>query len=101
VYVRGEAYLQAGKGQEAAAQFRKMLDHPGLLATSINGPLARLQLARSLVMAGDKEAAGKSYQGFLTLWRMLIPTSPSTSRLRRNTRSCNSRIAEIARTRTR
>ena len=76
VYVRGEAYLQAGKGQEAAAQFRKMLDHPGLLATSINGPLARLQLARAQVMMGDKAAAGKSFQDFLTLWKDADPDIP-------------------------
>ncbi len=76
VYVRGEAYLQAGKGQEAAAQFRKMLDHPGLLTTSINGPLARLQLGRAQVMMGDKDAARKSYQDFLTLWKDADPDIP-------------------------
>ena len=76
VYVRGEAYLQAGKAQEAVTQFRKMLDHPGLLATSINGPLARLQLARAQAMMGDNEAARKSYQDFLTLWKDADPDIP-------------------------
>ncbi len=76
VYVRGEAYLQAGRGQEAASQFRKMLDHPGLLANSVSGPLARLQLGRAQVMMGDKEAARKSYQDFLTLWKDADPDIP-------------------------
>ena len=76
VYVRGEAYLQAGRGQEAASQFRKMLDHPGLLANSVSGPLARLQLGRALVMMGDKDAARKSYQDFLTLWKDADPDIP-------------------------
>ncbi len=74
--LRGEAYLLAGNGQQAAVQFRKMLDHPGLLANSVNGPLARLQLGRALVMAGDKEAARKSYQDFLTLWKDADPDIP-------------------------
>ena len=76
VYLRGEAYLLAGNAQQAAAQFRKMLDHPGLLANSINSPLARLQLARAQVGMGDKEAARKSYSDFLTLWKDADPDIP-------------------------
>ncbi len=76
IYVRGEAYLQAGRGQEAASQFRKMLDHPGLLANSVSGPLAHLQLARAQVMIGDKDAARNSYQEFLTLWKDADPDIP-------------------------
>jgi eukaryotic-like serine/threonine-protein kinase len=29
VFVRGEAYLAARQGDEAAAEFQKILDHPG------------------------------------------------------------------------
>ncbi len=76
VYVRGEAYLQAGRGQEAASQFRKMLDHPGLLANSVSGPLAHLQFARAQVVMGDKDAARNSYQVFLTLWKDADPDIP-------------------------
>ena len=53
-----------------------MLDHPGLLANSINSPLARLQLARAQVGMGDKEAARKSYSDFLTLWKDADPDIP-------------------------
>ena len=75
-YVRGEAYLKAGKGQQAAAEFRKLLEHPGIVAYSINAPLARLQLARAQTMMGDKVAARKSYQDFLTLWKDADPDIP-------------------------
>ena len=30
-YVRGLAYLQMGEGEMAAAEFRKLLDHPGIV----------------------------------------------------------------------
>jgi tetratricopeptide (TPR) repeat protein len=75
-YIRGEAYLKAGQGQHAAAEFRKVLDHPGVVANSINAPLARVQLARAQEMMGDKEAARKSYQDFLTLWKDADPDIP-------------------------
>jgi eukaryotic-like serine/threonine-protein kinase len=33
VYVRGEAFLAEGRGAEAAKEFRKMLDHRGVMAS--------------------------------------------------------------------
>ena len=74
--LRGEAYLKAGQPQQAAEQFRKVLDHPGIVVNSINGPLAHLQLARAQAMMGDKDAARKSYQEFLTLWKNADPDIP-------------------------
>ena len=76
VYVRGLAYLQVGDGKNAAIEFQRMLDHSGLLQDSIMGPLARLQLGRAQVMMGDKAAARKSYQDFLTLWKDADPDIP-------------------------
>ncbi len=76
VYVRGMAYLQMRKGSEAAAQFLTIIDHPGIVLNNIWGTLARLQLARAQVMMGDKEAARKSYQDFLTLWKDADPDIP-------------------------
>ena len=69
VYVRGEAYLQAGRGELAAAEFKKILAHPGIVENFVVGALAHLQLARAQTMIGDKEAARRSYQDFLTLWK--------------------------------
>jgi len=76
VYVRGLAYLKAGEGPQAAGEFRKILDHPGLVWNNILGALAHLQLARAQVITGDKAAAHKSYQDFLTLWKDADPDIP-------------------------
>ena len=48
-YVRGQAYLQAGRGREAAAEFQKVLDHRGIVLADPIGALAHLQLGRALV----------------------------------------------------
>lgn len=76
IYVRGRAYLKAGQGKEAAAQFQKILDNPGIALNSVRGALARLQLGRAQVMMGDKAAARKSYQDFLTFWKDADPDIP-------------------------
>ncbi|MGC2109211.1 MAG: hypothetical protein WA655_06810, partial [Candidatus Korobacteraceae bacterium] len=68
-YLRGQAYLQAGQGQQAAAEFQKLIDHRGILGNFMLGSLAYLQLARAQAMEGDQKAARKSYQNFLTLWK--------------------------------
>jgi ATP/maltotriose-dependent transcriptional regulator MalT len=72
-YVRGRAYLRAGRGSEAAAEFQKVLDHQG---TCLFGPLAnvicavsRLELARARALAGDSAAARTAYQDFLARWK--------------------------------
>ena len=53
-----------------------MLDHPGPIGNSLLGPLAHLQLGRARMMMGDKAAARKSYQDFLTLWKDADPDIP-------------------------
>jgi eukaryotic-like serine/threonine-protein kinase len=76
VYVRGLAYLKTGQGQQAAAEFQKILDHPGIGLNFVTAALAHLQLARAQAMMGDKAAARKSYQDFLTLWKDANPDIP-------------------------
>jgi hypothetical protein len=68
-YLRGIAYLQLKKGNLAAAEFRKILDHPGVGQAGVTGALSILQLARSQALVGDGNAARKSYEDFLTLWK--------------------------------
>jgi eukaryotic-like serine/threonine-protein kinase len=75
-YVRGLAYLKLGQGQQAAAEFRKVVDNPGVVTLHLQGALAHLQLGRAQAMAGDKAAARKSYQNFLTLWKDADPDIP-------------------------
>jgi hypothetical protein len=68
-YLRGLAYLQMGEGRLAAAEFQKLLDHPGIVGRDVIGALARLQLARAQKMMGDQALARKSYENFLALWK--------------------------------
>ncbi len=68
-YVRGEGYLAANQGIEAAAEFQKILDHRGLVFSDPVGAVAHLQLGRALAMSGDKTKAKTAYEDFLTLWK--------------------------------
>ncbi|MEO7143801.1 MAG: hypothetical protein ABI165_09905, partial [Bryobacteraceae bacterium] len=75
-YVRGLAYQQLHKPREAAAEFQRMLDHPGLLLADPIGPAARLQLARALRDSGETAKAKAVYSEFLTLWKDADPDIP-------------------------
>jgi hypothetical protein len=76
VYVRGEAYLAAHQGSEAAAEFQKILDHRGVVLNESIGALAHLGLARAYAMQGDTTKAKAAYQDFLTLWKDADPEIP-------------------------
>ncbi len=69
VYVRGEAYLAAHQGNEAAAEFQKILDHRGIVLNEPIGALAHLQLGRAYAMQGDTAKSRAAYQDFLALWK--------------------------------
>ena len=69
VFVRGEAYLAAHQGSEAAAEFQKILDHRGIVLNEPIGALAHLQIGRAYAMQGDTAKAKAAYQDFLTLWK--------------------------------
>ena len=64
-YARGLVYLQMGEGEMAAAEFRKLLDHPGIVGRSMTGALTHLQLARSRSFSGDQASAPESYEDSL------------------------------------
>jgi DNA-binding winged helix-turn-helix (wHTH) protein/tetratricopeptide (TPR) repeat protein len=86
VYVRGEAYLAAGQGSAAAAEFQKILDHNGIVWNCWTGALARLGIARAnglqakaLQGAGANTArvrALAAYKDFFTLWKDADPDIP-------------------------
>jgi eukaryotic-like serine/threonine-protein kinase len=76
VYVRGEAYLVAHRGTEAAAEFRKFLDHRGLVGNAPTAILAHLQLGRAYALMGDNTKARSAYQDFFSLWRDADPDIP-------------------------
>jgi ATP/maltotriose-dependent transcriptional regulator MalT len=76
VYVRGRAYLKAGQGRQAQAEFQKMIDHRGLTINSPLGALAHLQLARAYAISGDTSKAKTAYQDFFALWKDADPDIP-------------------------
>jgi eukaryotic-like serine/threonine-protein kinase len=76
VYVRGEAYLAAHQGSEAAAEFQKILDHRGIVLNEPIGALAHLQIGRAYALQGDTAKAKAAYQDFLVLWKDADPDIP-------------------------
>jgi predicted Zn-dependent protease len=76
VYVRGEAYLAAHQGREAAAEFQKILDHRGIVLNEPIGALGHLQLGRAYTLQGDTVKARAAYQDFFALWKDADPDIP-------------------------
>jgi tetratricopeptide (TPR) repeat protein len=85
-YVRGEAYLSAGQGSAAAAEFQKIIDHNGIVWNCWTGALAHLGVARANAVQAktsreaDAETARiralAAYKDFLTLWNDAGPDIP-------------------------
>ncbi len=75
-YLRGEAYLALHDGKSAATEFKKFIEHRGLVVNFAWGALARLNLARAYALEGDKIRARAAYQDFLTLWKDADPDIP-------------------------
>ncbi|MGO9123900.1 MAG: protein kinase domain-containing protein [Terriglobales bacterium] len=85
-YVRGNAYLAAGQGTQAAAEFQKIIDHSGIVWNCWTGALAHLGVARANALqartaqGADADAARTralgAYKDFLTLWKDADPDIP-------------------------
>ena len=71
-YLRGLAFLRLRKGVEAAAEFRKLLDHKGA-NWGIYYPLAYLGLARGATLAGDTRVAKRAFEQFSATWKEADP----------------------------
>ena len=69
IYFRAEAYLAAKRDSEAAAEFQRILDHPGIVFADPVGVMARLGLARARAARADKSQAGRAWNDFLTFWK--------------------------------
>jgi eukaryotic-like serine/threonine-protein kinase len=79
VYIRGQAYLAAGQGSSASAEFQKILDHSGIVWNCWTGALAHLGVARANALqaktskGADADAARvralTAYKDFLALWK--------------------------------
>jgi eukaryotic-like serine/threonine-protein kinase len=68
-YLRGLTYFRAGDHAASAAEFQKVLTHPGFVGRSLIGSLSRLQYARAQLAMGMDAAARVSYEAFLALWQ--------------------------------
>jgi tetratricopeptide (TPR) repeat protein len=85
-YIRGEAYLAAGQGSAAVAEFQKIVDHSGIVWNCWTGALAHLGLARAHALqaktsqGADADAARvralAAYKDFFTLWKDADPDVP-------------------------
>lgn len=73
VYVRGQAYLKLHQGTEAVGEFHKFLDQRGVAVNCPLAALARLQLARAYVLAGDSKRARDNYEEFFALFKDADP----------------------------
>ena len=69
IYVRGLAYLAARQPAQAEGEFQRIVQHPHITLVDPVSGLARLQLARALVLSGDLVKAKKAYDDLFTLWK--------------------------------
>ena len=82
IYVRGQAYLAAHQPAEAAAEFQRILDHRSIVLVDPMDAMARLQLARALVLSGDTVKAKSAYSDLFTLWKDADPKIPVVNEAR-------------------
>jgi hypothetical protein len=68
-YLRGQAYLLAHQGRQAAGEFQKIVDHRGVVGFMPWGVPARLGLGRAYAVENDTTRARAAYDEFLTLWK--------------------------------
>ena len=99
-YIRGQAYLAAQQGPQAAAEFQKIIDHSGTVWNCWTGALAHLGVARANALEAGYARVGTAasavqgersspayrdaarvralaaYKDFLTLWKDADPDIP-------------------------
>ena len=76
VYLRGEARLRSGGAEEAAREFRRVVDHRGTDPFSPLIPLAQLGIARALARSGAPNESRKVYEELLRTWASAEPDLP-------------------------
>ena len=79
-YLRGQAYLQVHNAGAATVEFRKLLEHTGVVSNFVTGALTHSYLGRSYAMAGDSDNAKQAYERFLGLWKDADADLPALKR---------------------
>jgi tetratricopeptide (TPR) repeat protein len=75
-YTRGNAYLRAGNGNQAAGEFQKVLALRNAFPDDPVLSLAQLGLARAYALQGDVAKSRTAYQDFFALWKDADPDVP-------------------------
>lgn len=73
IYLQGAAYLMAGDAIKAAGEFQRLVDRPGIVGSSLTGPLANLGLGRAYARVGDHVRARSAYKGLFRMWQSADP----------------------------
>jgi DNA-binding winged helix-turn-helix (wHTH) protein/tetratricopeptide (TPR) repeat protein len=92
VYVRGQAYLAAHRGAQAAEEFQRVLNYRGVVFSEAIGALAHLGIARAYAMQAEAATdnsrpellakAHSAFEDFLSLWKQADPNVPLLRQVR-------------------
>jgi serine/threonine protein kinase/tetratricopeptide (TPR) repeat protein len=78
-YIRGESYLAAGQGKEAATEFQKILDHSGVVSNCWPGALAHLGVARANALQAGYAPVGTASTGYVGTAALGRPAEQSSA----------------------
>ena len=76
LYVRGNAYLKAGRAADAVQAYQRLLEMKNYIGVDPLVPLSHLGLARAYAQQGDKANSRVAYQDFFGLWKDADPDIP-------------------------
>jgi serine/threonine protein kinase/Flp pilus assembly protein TadD len=76
LYIRGNAFLKAGRGNDAVQAFQRVMDLKNFAGVDPLVTLAHLGMGRAYALAGDKARSRVAYQDFLGAWKNADPDLP-------------------------
>jgi eukaryotic-like serine/threonine-protein kinase len=74
-FARGRFALAAGRAEEAAHDFKKIIDRP-VPSTTLLIPLAHLEYGRAMARLGRRDESRKAYEACLAIWKDADPDLP-------------------------